>query len=118
MEESIKSLNIEIASSGVSEFSNVESIFNVLVKLRKDHVDVNEILSVLGETVHPRVYYETASLDAKSKTVSLTGFALSPMDLSRQVSIYSNSDKLKEYEISNVSLAKGGVSFNVELIVK
>jgi len=118
IEISIKNINLENTSSKVDEFNKIEGKLSILQTLRKNRTDINRIMSILATTVHPRVYYENASIDAEKGTIELSGFAASPGNLSKQVSIYSRSKNILKYEIKNVALVADGVSFNASLTIK
>ncbi len=111
LDSAIENLNIEAASTKVEVLNKIEGQVNILKKLRSEHTNANEIFDVLAKTIHPRVYYKSAKMDLKNKVVEVQGQAFNPASLSRQVSIYTKSEKIQKYKISNVKLKDGGVSF-------
>jgi len=114
--QSIKSLNTQNAENEVGKLNSIKNKLAVLQTLRKGHTNVNNIVSIIAKTVYPSVYYESSDIDFSTNKVILAGVAQNPKSLAQQVSLYSKSESITSYSISNVSLdANGEVRFQATL---
>ncbi|MBI3671758.1 hypothetical protein HY249_03120, partial [Candidatus Azambacteria bacterium] len=120
LNESIKSLNIDSASTQVGKLHQIDAQLAAIQRLRSGHTDAAKIMNAVAKSVHPNVYYEKGDFDLKKNIVDLGGVAGNPTSLASQVGIYTNSKEISEYKVSNVSLnsSDGSVKFSAVLNIK
>lgn len=116
--EAIDNLHIGDISSDVGQLSRMEGQLNVLKKLRTEHTNSLNLLSVVSDSVHQNVYYQNAEFDAKNNTASLKGIAVNPASLAKQVTSYRQHKAVENYEISGVGFVGEGIGFSAFLKIK
>ncbi len=115
----IKNLSLENTSTTVERLNGIEGQLAVLKELRAIHSNASVFLGVLADSVHPRVFYKNAFFDLRNKIIELEGLAVNSSSLSKQVMIYFNDEKIKDYSISDISLDElKGVNFKAKLKLK
>jgi|LAHU01.1.fsa_nt_gb Tfp pilus assembly protein PilN len=79
---------------------------------------VSSFFPALEQWIHPQVYFTSFSLDASTRTVTLSGVASNFQPLIQQIAILKNQPLIERYEVSNISMAEtGGVTFSLSLTV-
>ncbi|MBU3964467.1 PilN domain-containing protein [Patescibacteria group bacterium] len=86
--------------------------------LLKDREKVSDILAFLETYIHPKVYFDSMTLNIETRLINLQGISEDFTSLGQQIFAFQQDPFIKEVKLSNVSLSvEGGVKFVIELFL-
>ncbi|MBU1045553.1 hypothetical protein KJ616_00325 [Patescibacteria group bacterium] len=84
--------------------------------LLKDREKVSDILTFLETYVHPKVYFNSMTLDIENRLLNLQGVSEDFTSLGQQIFAFQQDPFIKEVKLSNVALSgEGEVKFVIGL---
>jgi hypothetical protein len=121
----IKDLDSKLAqissSSGATlekEILQYQQKINIFSSLLAAHQYSSQAFTFLEGITHPKVFFESFSLDTTTRIISLAGQTDSFQSLDQQINIFKKEKSIQGVELSNLSIGKEGkIPFGIKLIL-
>jgi|GEM_PF-3065279 len=117
LNESLKRAADALDLETISNISDLSSRIEATKNILKKHIKTTSVFDFLQKNTVKNVYFKSFRMNINESgdiEISMTGSALSYLDLAEQAEVFSSDKYIKDLSFSSLSLGdKGSVNFNV-----